>query len=333
MSFQIVHSLPDDVWDSFALQHPDGNIFHTREMFEVWKRTKGYRPELWAVLKNDILTTMMLPVHISLWDGLFKNLTTRTVGFGDILSVSDREKDLGFFIENYQKETKNTLFTELRFHSTARAQQSFLGNYGFRFLDHSNYLVDLSGSSEQIWRNVSKSTRRNIRKAWNRKEFVVEELVDSKKLDIWYALVKMSFERARVPLADISMFRAAFDILCPKGMVQFLLGRHETTYVAASASLLYKDAIYGWYRGFDRAFAKYIPNDLMVWYLLDWGAQHGYAVFNFGGAGDPNEGYGPRDFKAKFGGKFVNLGRSAYAHRPIVLAVSKAGYKLFRGFL
>jgi CelD/BcsL family acetyltransferase involved in cellulose biosynthesis len=68
-------------------------------------------------------------------------------------------------------------------------------------------------------------------------------------------------------LADHSLFEATFDILHPKGMAQFLLGRIEDTYVAAAVALVYKDTIHGWHRGFDRAYASFLPNDLMVWHV------------------------------------------------------------------
>ena len=38
-----------------------------------------------------------------------------------------------------------------------------------------------------------------------------------------------------------------------------------------------------------------------MWHTLDWGAEDGYSLNNFGGAGKPDEEYGVRDFKAKFG--------------------------------
>ena len=57
-----------------------------------------------------------------------------------------------------------------------------------------------------------------------------------------------------------------------------------------------------------------------------------YTIFDFGGAGKPNEEYGVRDFKKKYGGKLVNFGRYEKVHSPKKLKVSKQVFKLVRKF-
>jgi serine/alanine adding enzyme len=115
--------------------------------------------------------------------------------------------------------------------------------------------------------------------------------------------------------------------------VRFLLVRVGGTAVGCSAELIHKDTVYGWYGGSDRAFSRYIPNDLLVWHILEWGARNGYRVYDFGGAGAPDEDYGVRDFKAKFGGQLVNFGRSTHVHAPVRLRCSTVGYRFLRRFL
>lgn len=123
-------------------------------------------------------------------------------------------------------------------------------------------------------------------------------------------------------------------MLYPKGMIQFLIGTApDGRDIAASVALLYKKTIYGWYRGFDRKYGFCLPNDQMVWRVLQWGAENGYEFFDFGGAGRPNEYYGPRNFKAKFGGRLVNYGRNTYIHSPHRLKLSTFVYQLYRKVL
>ena len=95
----------------------------------------------------------------------------------------------------------------------------------------------------------------------------------------------------------------------------------------------YKDVVYGWYGGVDRAYGSYIPNELLTWHILQWGAEHGYRMYDFGGAGEPDEEYGVRDFKAKFGGELVSFGRNTCECAPWLLRLSKLGYRLLRRWL
>ena len=74
------------------------------------------------------------------------------------------------------------------------------------------------------------------------------------------------------------------------------------------------------------------PNEALVWHILQWGKANGFQVFDFGGGGNPNEPYGPREFKLKFGGAQVSYGRNVCIHSQLRFNLSKAGYGLYRRF-
>ena len=71
----------------------------------------------------------------------------------------------------------------------------------------------------------------------------------------------------------------------------------------------------------------------MIWEILQWGRERGFHWFDFGGAGKPDEDYGPRVFKSRWGGTLVNYGRNTYIHAPIRFKLSRAGYQIARKFL
>ena len=66
---------------------------------------------------------------------------------------------------------------------------------------------------------------------------------------------------------------------------------------------------------------------------LKLGAASGCRVFDFGGGGRPDEDYGVRDFKAKFGGELVDYGRNTCIHAPRRFSLSRSGYQIMRRFL
>ena len=83
---QIVQSVEESRWRSFVEAHPDSSVFHTPEMFEVFFRTKGFTPRLWAAVDEagDLLA-LLLPVEITMREGTLKHFTTRATVFGSIL--------------------------------------------------------------------------------------------------------------------------------------------------------------------------------------------------------------------------------------------------------
>jgi lipid II:glycine glycyltransferase (peptidoglycan interpeptide bridge formation enzyme) len=179
---------------------------------------------------------------------------------------------------------------------------------------------------------MSKKTRQHVQKA-RRGNVTVEEITEAEKLGIVYKLINRVYSRARVPFPSFTLFQAAFDILFPRGMLRAVLARLDDQYVGANLVLTYKGLILDWYRGSDRSFSFCYPEPLMVWEILQWGRERGFHCFDFGGAGKPDEDYGPRIFKSRWGGTLVNYGRNTYIHAPIRLKLSRAGYQIAREFL
>jgi serine/alanine adding enzyme len=331
---KVVRHLEETTWRHFVDEHPDGKIFHTLEMFQVFAQIKGHRPTLWAVIDaNGDVLALLLPVEITLKGGVLRGLTTRVVVYGSVLYTPGPvgQDALGILFRTYTQEVdRRVLFTELRNLSDLSDAQSILTGHGFVYEDHLNYLVNLGRSEEGIMQSMSRGTRKKIRRGLRRGQVTIEEANRPEQVGTCYELLDKTYARARVPLAARSLFEAAFEVLHSRGMVKFLLARVDNTYVATSVELIYKDVIYGWYGGMDREYGEYLPNELLTWYILSWGAKNGYRMYDFGGAGKPDEEYGVRDFKAKFGGELVNYGRNIQVHAPIRFAVSKLGFQAYR---
>lgn len=333
----VAQELNENLWKDFVDQNPRGSIFHTPEMYRVFAQTKGHQSTLWAVVDNSgYPLALMLPVQVTLMDGLLHWLTTRAIVYSSILCADGPEgqKALEVLLKTYKREAKGSaLFTELRNLYDLNDLQPLLTDYGFIFEGHLNYLINLNRPAEEVLQNIGQRTRKKIRKGLRDGLVQMSEVTNAAELEHWYDILQKTYSNAQVPLADRSLFVAAFRELHPKGMAKFLLAKVEGVSAACSIELPYKDVIYGWYGGSDRQYSDYLPNEMLIWHILEWGANNGYCVYDFGGAGKPDEEYGVRDFKAKFGGDLVNFGRNVYVHNPTLLKLSKQGYEVYRRFL
>jgi serine/alanine adding enzyme len=329
----VIRSLDEKDWRAFVQENPAGNIFHLPEMYQVYAHTKGYKPILWAAVKGNRPIGLLLLTQIKMMRGPFSRLTNRAIGPGSVLCAPDPEgkKALSVLLDAYRRDVRPApIFTELRNLIDLSDIRSEMEEHKFIHEDHLNFLIDLNRAPEQIFRNIGRRTRKHIRRELRKGNTVVEEITNRKSLGVFYDLLKKSYSAARVPLADISLFESAFDILCPRNMAKFYMVMVDHRYAACSLELIYKDRIYGWYSGMNRKLSKYNPNELLIWHILQWGAINGYRVYDFGGAGNPREKYGVRDFKAKFGGELVCYGRNICLHSPWLFHLGKWGYKLFR---
>jgi serine/alanine adding enzyme len=350
MNVKIVRSLDEANWRRFVQEHTQGNIFHTPEVFHVYERAAGHSPALWAAVEDqkngnlgpgeERILALFVPVEITVSTGSrtflggpLRRLATRAVVFGSVLAAPGPRgaEALGRLLEAYRQDTDGRLlFTELRNITPLDGLQPVLEGHGFAYEEHLNYLIDLDRPPEAIMQDISKRTRKQIRRGLRKGEVVVEEVQDRQGLAECYELLRQTYAAAQVPLAGASLFEAAYDLLLPRGMVRFFLARVDGKAVACSVDLLYKDRSYGWYGGTDRHFSAQNPTEILTWHVFEWSAQNGYRIYDFGGAGKPGEEYGVRDFKAKFGGELVSYGRNTCVHAPVLLTASKVGYGFLR---
>jgi serine/alanine adding enzyme len=332
----VTDRIDERAWRAFVDAQPDSNIFHTPEMSRVFERAEHHRTNaLAATDASGIPVALLAPVEVTLIGGPLRSWTSRAVAYGGLLCSGDSVGRDGArqLLADYRRVTgRRPLFTELRHLSDASLFRNILEADGFSHEDHLNFLIDLDRPEEILWGGLSKTAQQRVRSG-QRKGVVIEEVTDELRLEQTYPVLDDVYKRVGVPLADRSLFQAALSILQPLGMFRIFAARLGERIIATRYVLLYKDKIVDWYAGADRAFASWSPSEVLVWQVLRWGQEHGYRTFDFGGAGRPDEPYGPREFKAKFGGELVNFGRDVLVHAPTRLRLSRSSYAVGRRLL
>src|SRR3989337_1883586 len=193
MGVAVFNQLPEEAWRQFVAKHPLSNIYHTPEMFQVFARVPGHQPTVWAAVGDgDRVLALLLPVNITLMNGLLRKYTSRAVCYGGVLCApgTDGQAALAQLLNVYKQEAKRSaLFTELRNLSDLADVQPVLNECGFRFEGHLNYLIDLVQSEGSLLHNISKSGRQSIRTSCN-KGTMIEEMTDRRTVAVAYQLLR-----------------------------------------------------------------------------------------------------------------------------------------------
>ena len=86
--------------------------------------------------------------------------------------------------------------------------------------------------------------------------------------------------------------------------------------------------IYEWYiAGEDGKYPGIYPSVLATWAAMDYANKKSIPIFDFMGAGSPDNNYGVRTFKSKFGGELVEYGRFIRINKPLLYQLGKLGLK------
>lgn len=321
-------------WSEFVYNHPHGNIFQTPDMAKVYERTENYEPISLAVIdtENDEILALVQAVVITEMSGMLGSFSARSIINGGPLFI-EGEKGIAALknlMEHYDKFVrKKAIYTQIRNMWDTTDISNILKNAGYQYEEHLNFLIDLNKSREELWSNLSKKRRNGIRRA-EKRGVIIKEIKDKSLIFLFYDVLQETYRNAKLPLADISLFESAFDILASKNMVKFFLAKHKDKNIGAIVVLIYNGIIYDWYAGASIDYLRLYPNDILPWYVMEWGSDYGYRAFDFGGAGKPNEEYGVRDFKKQFGGELLNYGRYKKIHSPIKMNIGKMGYELWK---
>jgi serine/alanine adding enzyme len=334
-TFQIVTTLDHEQWNTFVHGHPKGTIFHTSYMDEVYRQTKNTYPLMLAALDSSgEILALLTAVRVQTLPNPLGRFSSRSIWYAEPLCVESNQgiDALAEIVQEHDRLMQNrVLFTEIRPVWAAGPERIALERCRYHYMGYLNYVVDISQPIDTMLSNMRKSCRSGIRR-FEKRGMEIRDVTTEEGIDMLYHFATLSYENSHVPLADKSMFTSAFKILNPHAMVKVFVAYYDDKPIAADIDLNYKHLEFAWYGGLERI-KGVSPAENLTWHQFKWGHEHGYTMFDFGGAGWPDEPYGVRDFKAKFGGKLVNYGRYRRVYSYAKLRVIEKAYQLLRKYL
>ncbi|MCP5106056.1 MAG: GNAT family N-acetyltransferase [bacterium] len=329
--YQIVTRLDSEKWREFVYNHPHGNIFQTPEMFRVFQQTKNYEPVVVAAVDDQGTVAGILSAVIQKEPPrILAPLTARAVTWGGPIVKENNSRILEQLLEEYNRLIKHrVIYSQFRNFREQNAQKTVFQKMNYGYEEHLNFLVDLTKTEDQLWKQLSTKRRNKIRGAKKAKT-TVKELTGETDIMESYLIIKDVYRRAGIPLADRSLFINAVEVLVPQKMIRFFGAVNNGKVIGTLIALSFKETLYDWYAGSYRDHYKKYPNDILPWGIFLWGKENGYRVFDFGGAGKPGVPYGVRDYKKQYGGQSVNFGRYQNDHKPKLMKIAKTGFRLWQ---
>ena len=327
----ITDNFDDTEWDQFVLDHPHGNIFQTSHISKVYEKTNKYE-SIRLVAKDEDSGNILALVQGSViceMKGLLSSFSSRSVIQGAPLCVDSvlGRKAVQELIVHYNSLIKNKIvYTQIRNMWDTGDYRDMLVDLGYEYEEHLDFLIDLNRDEKEIWSDIQKSRRKGINRA-ERDGIVVRSIENKNELDLCYDLVLETYNRFKIPIADISLFKAVYDDLYDTGFTDFFIAYKNEEAVGARITLNYKDMVYDWYAG-SRQGVDYV-DEALVWHILKTNAGK-YKVFDFGGAGHPDKPYGVREFKRRFGGEMVNYGRYEKVHSALRKKIALLGLNIYK---
>jgi len=329
MSFRILSNAADidrEQWEKFVLNHPQGNIFQTPQMYSVYDMTNNFQPVVVACFENGSMAGVLLALIQREFKGIIGKLSARSIIWGGPLARDNDINILAALMNEYNRTIKKqALYSQIRNIFPMDWAKEALEKNGYKNEDHLDILIELDKPVEMLWREIHPTRRKQIDRGYRRGiDFNFIQKPDGAILSECYELIAIVYNKIKLPFPNKDLFLNSYLNLNER-IGLFILKYHDKI-VGCRFVLLYKKLIYDWYAGSDDEYLDKYPNDILPWEVIKWGANKGYSIFDFGGAGKPGVPYGVRDYKLKFGGKVVNYGRMQKIHNSLLYFAAVCGF-------
>ena len=212
------------------------------------------------------------------------------------------------------------IYVEIRnFHDYSRWKSVF-ESAGFAYKEHYDIHVHCSAQHR-----LSERRQRELKRAIKNGATVVEAQTEQEIRD-WYQILSQLYrEKVRTPLFSVDFFLQFYRNKVGK----YLLVKHEGKIIGGMmCPILEGKAIYEWYVcGADEEYKELYPSVVATHAAIEYAKTNKLPLFDFMGAGNPDEAYGVRDFKMEFGGELVEHGRYLCVRKPMLYWIGKMGVK------
>jgi serine/alanine adding enzyme len=315
------------MWDAFTEKHRWGNIFNSSWMVSLYETTDKVKPiTLFCTDNEGSVVGLLIAYLMKEGKGILSFLTSRAVIWGGPLALDDDPVICSLLLEELKKQLKGeVIYIQVRNLNDTSIFKGVFKDLGFRFEEHLNILFNLGESDKTLWKGMHPTRRKQVNRAVKRGVTTSVVLEPSGgEISNCYKILSDIYRRARLPLPALSLFIKAGEMNSKEKRLGIITAICENRLIGFRFFLIYNGLIYDWYAGSNDKYYDRYPNDILPWALIEWGCRNGYHTFDFGGAGSPDERYGVRDYKLKFGGKVVNFGRYLFVFRPLIYFTAKA---------
>jgi len=317
-------------WEDLAHHSPVATWFQTHEAYTFFGSLSFLEAFAFAVEAEGQLKGVVVGYVQKDGGKLMRYFSRRAIVYGGPLLADDiSDEALTLLLQRVKKHVKNkAIYVETRNFNDYSRWRTVFEDCGFQYQPHYDIHVNTS-SLDVVNENLGKSRKRDIRVSLrDGASTVAHPTLD--QVQEYYGVLKHLYEtKVKTPLFSLEFFERLFAL----DSSAFLLVEFEGRIVGGTVCVgLSGVALYEMYAcGVDGVHKTIFPSEVVTFAGLQYAAESGYPKFDMMGAGEPGDGgYGVRDFKLKFGGELLDLGRYVFVCKPLLFNLGKLGVKIMR---
>jgi len=309
-------------WNALVAGSTTASFFQTPECYAFYASLSFLQPFVYAVSENGTLMGLVCGYVISDGNFIKRFFSRRAIVPGGLLLDDNISNEALQSLLNHVKQalSKKSIYIEIRNFTDYSAFRDTFESGGFDYQLHLNFHVATQNVDSAL--SQLNSTKRRDVKLSRREGAEWLETSNVNDVKAYYELLSQLYKtKIKTPLFPLDFFEKL--IQCPQG--KLFVVKHQGSIIGGSVCVLLRDrTVYEWFVcGLDGQTKNIYPSTLATWAGIEYAASNGFTRFDMMGAGKPDEGYGVREFKSKFGGELVEYGRFLYISQPGLYKLGK----------
>lgn len=310
------------LWENLIQSSDTATFFQTKDCYEFYSSLSFMEPFVFAVKEEKKL--LALVVGYILADGnRFKQFFSRRaiVPGGMLIHPDATDMDVQTLLLTLNNSLrKKAIYVEFRNYTSFTTYKQAFSTANYEYHKHLNFHVDTS-TAELAQSKMTSTKLRDVKASFkNGAKVVIGNSLD--EVVAYYSILENLYAtKVKTPLFPLSFFQ---HLLHTSFGVFILVKLNEEIIGGSVCVKLPGKSLYEWFVcGLDGDFKGVFPSTLATWASIEYAANFGMSRFDMMGAGKPEEGYGVRNFKSKFGGELVEHGRFLHVNNVFLYGIGK----------
>lgn len=316
-------------WTALLSISSTATFFQTPACYDFYASLPFMEPFAYGVEQDGELVGVMQGYITRETNPIKQWLTRRAIIIGGPLLAENIQTDalLKLLVFVRQQLRNKAIYLETRNFHDYSAYRSGFEQAGWNYQPHLNFHVDTS-SMDTLMANMGKSRKRDVKTSLRDGAQIIEKPTLEQLKDYYAILLDLYQTKVKTPLFPFCFFEKLYAL----SEARFLLVEWQGEIIGGTVCVVLEGkAMYEWFAcGKDGISKSIFPSTLATYAGMAYAAEHRLPLFDMMGAGKPEESYGVRDFKAKFGGELVEHGRYLCVCQKLLYQIGKWGVSLMK---
>ena len=329
IDIQTVEHIDRNEWNDLLAHSPTASYFQSPECYDFYQSLSFLKPFGYGVTENGELKGIVTGYVISDGNWIKRYFSRRAIiPGGALLSEGISDDALNLLLDILKKDLKNkVIYIELRNYNNYNGFKELFTEKGFTYKTHLNFHV-ATPNPESSMKNLSTTKRRDVKLSIKEGAEIIEIKTNEEIREYYNILFDLYKTKIKTPVFPLEFFEKL--ILLSSGIIIAI--KYQNRIIGGSVCVgLENKMLYEWFVcGIDGKFKNIYPSTLATWGAIKYASENRYLYFDMMGAGKPDEAYGVREFKSKFGGELVEFGRFVCVNNQYLFNLGRLAIRIIK---